>query len=472
MAADQSDHAQCEIASDASSGRDKLPILLTNGYVLGATADALEAADVLIEHGVIKRVAAPGSITSPAARQLDASGCLILPGLTNAHTHSPENLASGFCDGMQLDAWLQAVWTTLDQLPPDAIHAAVLLGAAQMLKRGVTAVVDHFRQTPMTFEAIDRARAAYQATGMRALLAIMLRDRIGSDGRLVGAAAGVPSASIAQARELWTEAAQRHDPRSRVAMALGPSGATRCSDAMLELAVELAERHSLSLHTHVAETRSCAETALELYGCRTVRHLDALGFLGPRTSLAHCVWIDEEEVALIARSGAVAVHNPVSNMVLGTGIAPVHAMIEAGVHVAIGTDGAASNGGQNLMESIKCAALLPRCGTAQPRDWLTAAEAMRLAIGGGRMIFNLGSAAITHGAVADVAVFPLVQDAIDTFFDPVRQLVYGAQTRSRHVLVEGDPIVVDGAITSFDEAALQPELHRIRNHFMEHQRGE
>jgi 5-methylthioadenosine/S-adenosylhomocysteine deaminase len=446
--------------------RGTLPIILAGGHILDLENSALQGSDVLIENGAVARIAPHGTIASPVARQLDASGCLILPGITNAHTHSPENMAAGFCDGLQLDDWLKAIWAQLDHMTPDAVRLAVFAGAALMLKRGVTAVVDHFRQTPASLPAIDSARAAYAATGMRAMIAVMLRDRVADNGQMVGVASRIRPISIPEARELWTEVTKRNDPRSRVTMALGPSGPTRCSDEMFELAVEIAQRHSLCLHTHVAETRSCAENALQLFGCRTVRHLADLGFLGPRTSLAHCVWIDDEEIDLIARSRTVAVHNPISNMVLGTGVAPVPAMLAAGARVAVGTDGAASNGGQDIFESIKCAALLARNSTPNAGDWLTASKAMKLAVNGGREIFSLAPPAIVPDVVADIAVFPFAEDTLDNFFDPVRQLVYGAQSRARHVLVAGEPVVVDGEITSFDDAALQAELRQIRKKFM------
>jgi cytosine/adenosine deaminase-related metal-dependent hydrolase len=193
-----------------------------------------------------------------------------------------------------------------------------------------------------------------------------------------------------------------------------------------------------------------------------VGHLDDIGFLGPRTSLAHCVWINDEEIDLIARSGAVAVHNPISNMALGSGIAPVGRMVQVKAHVALGTDGAASNGAQDIWESVKCAALLARCSTPEPADWLTAHQALLLMIDGGREVFGLGSPVIAENAIADIAVFPVPEASLDEFFDPVRALVYGARSRARHVLVSGDPVVVDGTITSFDEPALEAELHPIR----------
>lgn len=437
------------------------PVILTGGSILDLANNAavpIRHADVLVENGRISRIAQHGTIRPPEARRLDAGGCLILPGLTNAHTHSPENLAAGFCDGLQLEGWLNAVWARLDHLSPDEIHLGVYFGATQMLKRGVTAVVDHFRQTPMSLEALDSARAAYDRTGMRATIAVMLRDRVGSDGRLIGAPTGGKPLSVQECRDLWIEVAKRHKPQSRIAMGLGPSGPTRCTDDMLEVAVDISRRYSLYLHTHVAETKSESNAAEQLYHCRMVRHLDDLGFLGPRTSLAHCVWIDDEEIAVIARSGAIVVHNPISNMALGSGIAPVSAMLEAKAHVAVGTDGAASNGAQDIFESIKCAALLSRCSVSETGRWLTARQALALAIDGGRKIFGLGPSVIAENAVADIAIFPTSDDTLGEYSDSVRSLVYGAQSRARHVLVAGDPVVVDGKIASFDESALQAEL--------------
>jgi 5-methylthioadenosine/S-adenosylhomocysteine deaminase len=441
-------------------------VLLAGGSIFNETGGTTEKADILVENGVITSVGTPGSITSPNAERLDANGCLVLPGLTNAHTHSPENLAAGFCDSLQVDGWRQSVWARLDTLPREAVHLGARIGAAQMLKRGVTAVVDHFRQTPMSLEAIDSVRSAYEITGMRAMIAVMLRDRVGGDGRLIGVPSDAPAPTINEIRELWSEVAKRQQPHSRIMMGFGPSDPTRCTDALLETAVDLAHRHSLLLHTHVAETQSSAEYARQLYGCSAIHHLKDIGFLGVRTSLAHCVWIDQEDIDLISENHTIAVHNPVSNMVLGTGIAPVSAMLKAGVAVAIGTDGAASNGGQDMLESVKYAALLPRCGIPNAADWLTASHAVTLAIKGGRKIFGIEAQGIKPNTVADIAVFPMVDDTIDGQFDPVRQLAYAVGSRARHVLIAGQPVVLDSVITTFDEFSIQDELRDLRRNLV------
>src|SRR5688500_6562895 len=138
--------------SETASRCGARPVLITGGVVLDVSDASMRRADILIENGAIARIAGHGEINSISEQTLNASGWLILPGFTTAHTHSPENLAGGFCDGLQLPDWLKAVWRHLDRLPPEAIRLAVYWGAAEMLKRGVTAVVDHFRQTPMSVE--------------------------------------------------------------------------------------------------------------------------------------------------------------------------------------------------------------------------------------------------------------------------------------------------------------------------------
>ena len=422
-------------------------------------------ADVLIEGQTILEVGADLAAEFPTAQRLDATACLVMPGLTNAHTHSPENFAAGFCDALHLEDWLGAVWGRLDHLSGEEIRLAVLSGAVQMLRCGVTAVVDHFRQTPMSMRALDSVWATYEDLGMRAMVAMMSRDRVAADGRLIGAPTGGQPLPPEATFELWTEFAARHRPQARVVAALGPSGATRCSDKMLCLAADLAHRHGLFLHTHAAETHSEADMAVDLFGCRTIRHLHELGFLGARTSLAHCVWIDDEEIELLAQSGAVVAHNPISNMALGSGIAPVRCMLDRGARVALGTDGAASNGAQNLFETIKCAALLARCGSADAGRWLSAGEALALAIDGGRRIFALGPSVIAAGAVADIAVFRTPDTSLDEFYDPVRHVVYGNRTLARHVLVDGDPLIVEEQLLRIDVPALDKELSRFRNRF-------
>ena len=425
------------------------PLLLHGGVVVEPGSVPREA-DLLVVGGRIDRLANAGDHPEPT--RLDCRGCLVMPGLTNAHTHSPENLAAGFCDGLRLESWLDAVWGRLDHLAPDEVTRAVVLGAGEMLRSGVTAVVDHFRQTPMRLEAIDAAIRAYRRTGLRVLFAPMGRDRGNGRGGLVGAPTGGAPLSPSATRDLWREIATRNAPEDRVQIGIGPSGPTRCTDEMFGSAVEIAREHGLFLHTHVAETRVEAQTGAELYGRPMVEHLDRLGFLGPKTSLAHCIWIEPSEIERIAASGTCVAHNPVSNMAIGSGIAPVAELLAAGATVAIGTDGAASNGGQDLLESMKSAALLPRCQVADPSRWISAETAFHMTSAGGRTLFGLGSARLDEGSIADIAVFPAPARLLDEYADAIRQFVYRPSSGARHVIVAGNVVLHEGRPCGFDPA--------------------
>src|SRR5215470_11675449 len=297
----------------------------------------LERADIPIKDGRIVRLAPPGSLARHAARELIAAGGgLAMPGLVNAHTHSPENLARGRAERARLSEWMGAVWPALDTLPAHLVRLAIEVGAAEMIRHGVTSVVDHFRQTPMTAQALTAAVEAYAAIGMRCTLAVMLRD--GADaGALIGAphVAAAPSAadqiSLVAETTPWAQ-------RQGVDLAFGPSAPHRCSDGLLRTIAR--EHRDLPVHTHVDETVEDAQAAYRRFGRSSVSQLDHIGLLGPRLACAHAVHVSAPDIDRLAATGTVVVHNPVSNMRLGSGIAPLPAFLAAGVAVALGADGA------------------------------------------------------------------------------------------------------------------------------------
>ena len=224
---------------------------------------------------------------------------------------------------MPLEAWLDAIFPAIDRLPAEFIRVAVLLIAAEMLKTGVTSVVDHFRQTPARLDAVGAAVAAYRESGMNAAIAIMLRDRVIPKG--IDLPAARHQFSVQAQAELCREAIRRwHAPADGISIMLGPSAPHRCTDDLLEIVGELGEQCDVNIHTHVDENLSQRLEANAHYGCSTVRHLSDLGLLGPRLSLAHVTWVDEPDMDLLARTGTWVVHNPVSNVRLGSGIAPIH----------------------------------------------------------------------------------------------------------------------------------------------------
>lgn len=441
-----------------------MAVIVSNGLLVTFDDEArlIEKGAIRLENGIVTAVGPTTEIVVEVGDTvIDAADCLILPGFTNAHSHSPEVWGRGRADGMKLEPWLDLIFSPLDTLPPSALRIAILLTSAEMLKSGVTTVVDHFRQTPMRQDAIEAAVAAYGETGLNAAIAIMLRDR-----PVCGDAIGKNPASysVTTLRALAETAIRSwHEPRGRISIMLGPSAPHRCSDDLLESVGELSRRYDVMIHTHIDETVSQRRQADALYGCSTVHHLAEIGLLGPNISIAHAVWIDESDMDLIAESGSWVVHNPISNARLGSGIAPLADLLRRGISVALGTDGAASNDSQNLLEVMKMAALLSALrndGHAAPP---TAFEIARMATRmGGRLAGgNRGSLAV--GMQADV----IVVEGQDAPFRPLnniyRQLVYaGARLQVKHVIIGGRLVLENGRISSFDELQVYREAQEMR----------
>jgi guanine deaminase len=423
---------------------------------------SLERTDILIRGGHITELRVPGSTPRHLASEVIAAGCgLAMPGLVNAHTHSPENLARGRAEHARLTEWMEAVWPALDELAPHDLRLAIEIGAAEMIRHGVTSVVDHFRQTPISEKGLSIAVETYATTGLRCTLAVMLRDAAGSGG-LVGAAHVASAPSAAEQISLVVDASSWARQRG-VILALGPSAPHRCSDGLLNLIAR--EHQGLLVHTHVDETAEDVAAARRRFGRTTVSQLDHIGLLGPRLACAHAVHVTSSDVDRLAATGTVVVHNPVSNLRLGSGIAPLALFLASGISVALGTDGAASNDTQNPWEAIKLAAMLPRIANQDPAIWPSAATIIELATRGGHCVTGLaaaqpGAGTIAEGAPADLIVFdddPLTQ--LDGQ-SPHAHLVFAPPSQGpRHVIARGRVLMRDRALTTIDEDSLR---HRLR----------
>lgn len=246
-----------------------------------------------------------------------------------------------------------------------------------------------------------------------------------------------------------------------VSFALGPSGPTRCSDELLDRANRTALAHGAPLHMHLDETYEQARSARERHGGRSsTRRLADLGVLGSHVSCAHGVWLTQDDIALLASTGTHVVHNPVSNLRLGSGRAPIGALRRAGVSIALGTDGAGSNDGLDLLESAKAAVLLSRLGPRE--EWLGPHEALHMATDGGRSVMNCAPVSIAPGMAADLAVIDLDAPSFVPLHDAGAQLILGGRSvRVRHTFVAGKWIVRDGTISDLDEKSLYEEARSI-----------
>jgi 5-methylthioadenosine/S-adenosylhomocysteine deaminase len=388
------------------------------------------------------------------AETTDGHNLLLTPGLVNAHCHSAEALARGLATDSGLDKWLPAL-ADVDALSSEDISLAVDLCAVEQLRSGVTSVVDHFRQLPATLDAGEAVSTAWEKTGLRAMVALMIRDRANPDGTAVGATHSGPpplSSDLLDLSEAWLNGAPQ---TPGVVRGLGPSAVIRCTEALLAMLADLATRHGAPFHVHVDETADQAEQARHLFdGNSAIATLGTLGALGPRTSLVHCVHISGADIEMLSETGTTAVHCPVANQRLGSGIAPVSAMQRSGVSVNLATDGAASNDSQSMTEVVKAALLLNRT-VPTGETWLTPVDVLDMVFRPGIRAF-LGqdapnSGMICVGAPADIAAFDLAEPTLMPANDLAAQFALaGGSLRARHVWVRGALRLANGNPVGID----------------------
>lgn len=429
------------------------------------TETGYQSQDVRVEAGVITAV---GTDLAIAGETIDARGKLLLPGFVNAHTHSPEMWSRGLVPLVPLELWLSGLYNS-PPLTPHQTYLAALWTAAETLLSGGTTVVDHLILTPgQELETIAAAARAYQEIGIRAVIAPLIQDHPMS----VAMPSGHPSDGLPKTDqtgavlELLEIAVQRHHrPAQGIYLAAGPTGFQLCSDALFEGCSALAERYDLCCHTHLLETKAQQLLAYERYGVSGVEHLKDIGFLGPKTSLAHCVWLDQRDIDLLATTGATVVHNPLSNLRLGSGLAPLLKYAQAGINVSFGCDGSASNDGQDLLEAIKLGTLLHNTTDFEYRHWLSLRQAVSMASLGGTRGLGLqdtvGSLAV--GQQADLVLYDLENWSLQPTSDPLGLLLLGRPSGAiAHLWIKGRPIIVDHQLTTVDLPSIGQALRQER----------
>jgi len=443
-----------------------MAILLENATVVtvNSSKPVLEAQQILIDGEIITQVGRKIHTSGiPIARRIDCSQMIVMPGLVNAHCHLTEILQKSFRDNTRMEIWRTYRTRTEDlaKLTAEEIGMAAELACSEMLKNGVTAVVDHFSTRPgLTVKKMEAILGAFDKTGIRGMLVPSLRDQ--DSIRLATQSINRRSMAAQTSPEPWKEEvltvlARLRKERSRSGIMLGPSSPMNCSDALLREVVKLAEQYDLGVHTHLLETRLQAWTAQKLYGKTVCAHLAEIGFLSSRVSGAHSIWLDDRDIDLMASSGASTVHNPASNLKLGSGIAPVAQLKTRGVNVALGTDGGDTSDSYSIFEQMRLAAYLSRVVAEDPENWITAADALRMGtINSAQAVpawrGKIGE--IKPGYSADMILLkPTLR--LRPLRDVVHQLVFCEDGQSVHtVLVAGEIVVDGGRLTGVDEDSL------------------
>jgi len=373
---------------------------------------------------------------------IDASGCLILPGLVNTHTHVPMVCFRGLADDLPLMDWLNNHIFPSERrfVSREMVRAGALLGIAEMILSGTTTFCDGY------FYAGTIARAA-QESGIRCVAGMGILDA--DINRVEEAEVAAHAAAAEKFLTKWAEAGPAIVP------ALFCHAPYTCSPQTLLAVKEVARRHDSLFLIHLAETAEEKDIVMSRYGAGPVFHLEALGILDARTVAIHCNWLDKEEIDCLAKNHVKVSHNPQSNMKLATGVGPVPALIAAGVTVGLGTDGCASNNNHDMFREMDGAAKLHKVFQKDPAV-MAAPQVLRMATLDGAVVLGredeIGS--LLPGKRADIIIVDIRKPHLTPMYNPFSHLVYAASGADvRTSIIDGKIVMKDRRILTMDVGA-------------------
>lgn len=426
-------------------------ILIRNAaavVTMNSTREEIAGGDVLIRGGAIAAVGS--NLAAPGAEIVEAKGCVVTPGLVNTHHHLYQSLTRAVPGGQDalLFGWLKTLYPIWAGFGPEEMFVSTQVGLAELALSGCTLTSDHLYLFP-NGARLDDTIAAAAEVGLR------FHPTRGamSIGESMG---GLPPDSLVEREAAILDDMIRvvdahHDPRdgAMVRVGLAPCSPFSVSRDLMRDAALLARDKRVMLHTHLAENDEDIAYSLAKFGCRPGQYAEDLGWTGADVWHAHCVKLDEGEISLFARSQTGVAHCPCSNCRLGSGIAPVRPMRDAGVKLGLGVDGSASNDAGNLILEARQAMLLQR--VARGADAMSAREALEIAtLGGARVLGRPDCGALEVGKRADIAIWDLSGIEAAGSWDPVASLILCGPTRVRDLFVEGRQVVRSGQMTTID----------------------
>ena len=415
---------------------------------------------------------------------IDGRGKLVMPGLTNAHVHSWEAMYKGRYDNLPLELWMLLCYPILGAvpLPPRLIYLRTMIVGMECLKTGVTNVLDDVIEMPT--QDLDQLAAAFQAyddLGIRANVSghiinrpfsetIPFTDELLPDD-LKAKVAAAPPPSTQSFIDLAEEAVSRfHNKKGRLRYVIAPSGPQRCTDDMLISAYELADKHDMAYHIHILESKIQAVTGHEFYGKTLIGHMNDIGALGPRTTIAHSVWVTDEDIRMVADAGSTVVHNTISNQKLCVGTMPFRKMMDAGITIGLGSDGISPNDTPRIFDVMKAAALIHKVSTPDFPQGPSTTEILRAGtINGARTaVIDDETGSLEVGKKADLLILNMKTLNFTPLNDVRNHLVFCENgTSIEKVMVNGEIVVEDDRLKREDEVAL---LEELRGHLPEFQK--
>lgn len=433
---------------------------------MDGTRRELTGASILVENGAIAAIGS-GLTSAKDAEIIDASGCVVTPGLVNTHHHLFQTLTRAVPGGQDalLFGWLRTLYPIWARYTPDDMRISAQLGLAELALSGCTMSSDHLYLFPNGSTLDDTIHAAKD---------VGIRFHATRGAMSIGeSSGGLPPDSVVEREAAILNDCIRvvdsfHDasPNAMIRVGLAPCSPFSVSRELMRDAALLARDKGVMLHTHLAENDEDIAYSLAQFGCRPGQYAEELGWTGPDVWHAHCVKLDDAEIHLFAKSLTGVAHCPCSNCRLGSGIAPVRPMRDAGVRVGLGVDGSASNDSSDLMTEARQALLLQR--VSRGADAMSAREALEIATLGGATVLGRADAlgSLEPGKRADMAIWDVQNLQTAGSWDPVAALVLCGPHRVRHLLVEGRQVVRDGHLTGLDTQTLAADARRATGRLM------
>lgn len=457
------------------------PTLLIRGAEVlpDANAPAPRRLDIWLDGDRILALTEPGAPVpeawhSPQVEIIDAKHCLAIPGLIDAHCHSYAAMLHGTVPGAPLDLFVLDAMARRAPRSARFHYVSAQLHAMELIKRGITAHVDHFRSGALpSKESIDTTFSAYRDIGIRATLAPMYEDKSYLDSMPIDRAALPPAVQARWAGmtkpppqayfDLIDELLPWRGKEGRLDLLLGVDGPQRCSVGLLERTGEYAQAHAIGLHTHLLEAKTQHMVAPQETGGSFVEYLDRFGLVGPRSSFAHFVWCTARDMELAAERGVNVVHNPLSNMHLGSGLQPTARLLELGVPLALGTD-SSSCASASMLEAAKFMCLISRVLGNPEALWVRERAAFAAATAGGARVLGLEGelGLLAPGYRADLALIDTRAIEWRPRGDPYSHLVMSESGANvRDVIIAGRPVMRERRMLHVDEEALLAEAEEL-----------
>jgi guanine deaminase len=437
--------------------------IVRGGKLLDIAKRKAAPVDILIKDDTIAEIGRPGLAAPAGAVVVDAKHRLMHPGLINAHTHGPGNLSKGLHDRWSLELLLTAArWSSIDVTTEDK-YLSAQIGAAEMVMKGCTAAYDLAAEFPLpSVEGLSAMARAYEDVGMRAMLAPMVADLTFFQA-IPGLMERLPPALQKEADTFryapWKATTKQMKKAlhkwsfDKVHLALAPTIPHHCTDAFLASCRDLAREFDVGIHSHIAESKVQVIAGYQTYGISLAAHMDKMGLVNDRFTVAHGVWLDDDDMKRLGDRGASVAHNPGSNMRLGSGLADVRGMLDRKVNLGIGTDGASCSDNQNMYEAMRLASLVSKVQGPDWQRWLGTDEALLAATEGSARALGLQKqiGKIAPGYKADIVFLDLHHINWIPTNDPVNAVVHIEDGTGVHsVMIGGRMIVEDRRLLTVD----------------------